>query len=267
MIQSQSQSLPEPTIEVMAIPAFQDNYIWLLRQGQCAAVVDPGDAEPVLAVLRQTGLQLTAILVTHHHRDHQGGVSQLLRHHPVPVYAPQAESITGCSVPLDGGESFSPDGFSAIFQVLAVPGHTRGHIAYSLPGMLFCGDTLFGAGCGKLFEGTPLQMSAAMDRIAALPDTTLIYCAHEYTEENLEFAIAVEPDNVDIQQRIKDARRLRDQELATVPSLLSLEKATNPFLRSREPALIAAARKRQPTLDATDPVQVFACIRSWRDEW
>ena len=167
-------------MKISFIPAFKDNYIWLLTQGKRAFVVDPGDAAPVIARLHADDLTLEGILITHHHADHQGGVGELAVRWQVEVYAPGSESIAGCTRPLSGGEQI--DVLGQPVEVMAVPGHTLGHLAYLVPGALFCGDTLFGAGCGRLFEGTPAQMSASLDRFAALPDDTQVYCAHEYTK-------------------------------------------------------------------------------------
>ncbi len=254
--------------DVVAIPAFRDNYIWLLRRGASAVVVDPGDAAPVATMLEREGLRLVAILITHHHADHQGGVSDLVARaggHPVAVYGPAAESITGLTHALTGGEQVRIPEIDAVFTVLAVPGHTIGHLAYVSGRRLFCGDTLFGAGCGRLFEGTPAQMFASLEVIAALPDDTEVHCAHEYTEMNLRFAQAVEPENPAVRDRVAMARGLREAGRSTVPSTLALERATNPFLRCREPAVLAAALGRGcPT---ADPVSVFAAIRAWRNEF
>lgn len=248
-------------LEVDLIPAFKDNYIWLLRRGDRVAVVDPGDAAPVMARLQADGLQLEAILVTHHHADHQGGVAELAEYWQATVFGPADESIIACSRPLSGGDRI--DVLGQKFDVLAVPGHTAGHIAYRMPGAVFCGDTLFGAGCGRLFEGTPAQMADSLARLAALPDDTLIYCAHEYTAANLNFAAAVEPDNPAIRRRSAAVAERRQAGLPTVPSTLREEKATNPFLRCSEPAVVAAARQRDPA--AQDPVSVFAAIRAWKN--
>ncbi len=249
--------------EILLIPAFNDNYIWLLVRDGRAAVVDPGDATPVIARIEALQLRLETILVTHHHADHQGGVAELIeRWHP-RVFGPEQESITGCSDPLSGGEKIAVLDHPA--DVLAVGGHTRGHIAYHFPGLLFCGDTLFGAGCGRLFEGTPAQMCASLARLAALPDETKVYCAHEYTETNLRFALAVEPQSVPLRERVERVAALRAAGLPSVPSTLGEEKATNPFLRCNEPAVIKASQAH--TAVDTSQVAVFAAIRSWRNNF
>lgn len=247
--------------EISPIPAFKDNYIWLLRQGRQAVVVDPGDASPVLDALQAEGLQLAGILITHHHADHQGGVAKLTARWPCPVFAPGNESITGRTQPLSGGEVIEVLGCSV--QVLALPGHTLGHLGYYVPGALFCGDVLFGAGCGRLFEGTPAQMHASLARIAALPDETRIYCAHEYTAMNLPFAQAVEPENRQIAARLQKVRQMREAGLPTVPLCLGEEKATNPFLRCRESAVIDAAMANA-AVDRSE-IEVFAALRRWRN--
>lgn len=247
--------------DILPIPAFKDNYIWLLLRDGHAAVVDPGDPVPVIARLEELGLSLESILITHHHADHQGGISALLEHWEAEVFGPENESITGRTQALRGGEVITVLGQAV--QVMAVPGHTLGHLAYAVPGALFCGDTLFGAGCGRLFEGSPAQMYDSLSKIAALPDETRVYCAHEYTEMNLRFALAVEPENQDLLVRVKRVAALRDADQPSVPSTLAEEKVTNPFLRSAEPVVIAKALE----LGAVDrsPVAVFAAIRQWRN--
>jgi hydroxyacylglutathione hydrolase len=247
--------------EILLIPAFKDNYIWLLVRDGRAAVVDPGDAAPVIARLEALQLQLETILITHHHADHQGGVGELIQRWQPRVYGPAAESITGCSDPLLGGETIEVLGQEV--AVLPVGGHTRAHLAYHVPGAVFCGDTLFGAGCGRLFEGTPAQMCDSLARIAALPDDTRIYCAHEYTEANLRFAVAVEPDNAALRERVERVAQIRSAGLSSVPSSLREEKATNPFLRCAEPGVIAAAQAHGAT--EASLVEVFAAIRGWRN--
>ena len=251
---------------ISSIPAFKDNYIWLLStpDGR-AAVVDPGDAAPVLAALAARGLRLESILVTHHHADHQGGIQALLECWPaVQVYAPANEPITGCKQPLNGGEQI--DVLGTPVTVLAVPGHTLGHLAYCAGEAVFCGDTLFGAGCGRLFEGTPEQMFSALEKLAALPDATRLYCAHEYTAMNLYFAAAVEPENPEIQARSARVAEIRSKGEATVPLSLAEEKATNPFLRCREVAVIRMAREVAAAVDAS-PLAVFTALRAWRNHF
>ena len=249
--------------DVIRIPAFKDNYIWLLRKGAAATVVDPGDARPVLEVLEREGLKLASILVTHHHADHQGGVAALLAHYRAEVYGPAAEAISGISRPLRGGETIHPAGLDSGFAVVAVPGHTLGHLAYYGAGCLFCGDTLFAGGCGRLFEGTPAQMAASLARLAELPDETAVYCAHEYTQSNLRFALAVEPGNRYLQRRAVEVAAARASGLATVPSTIACEKASNPFLRCAEPEVVESARCHGA--GAVDQVAVFAALREWKN--
>ena len=249
--------------EVIRIPAFKDNYIWLLRKGRSAVVVDPGDALPVLEVLKHEALQLEAIVITHHHADHQGGVARLLSEYPVEVFGPAAESITGLTRPLSGGESIRFEAIGAEFRVLAVPGHTLGHLAYYGNGCLFCGDTLFGAGCGRLFEGTAAQMSDSLAKLAALPDETAVYCAHEYTQANLRFAQTVEPGNRELLRRVATVDAARVKGRATIPSTIALEKATNPFLRCNAPEISTCVRDRGE--NASDALAVFTALRQWRN--
>jgi hydroxyacylglutathione hydrolase len=249
--------------DVIRIPAFKDNYIWLLRKGASAAVVDPGDARPVLAVLEREGLSLRTIFVTHHHADHQGGVSSLLARYPAEVFAPAAELIAGVTTPLRGGETIRPAFCDDDFQVIAVPGHTLGHLAYYAAGCLFCGDTLFAGGCGRLFEGSAEQMADSLARLAALPEQTAVYCAHEYTEGNLRFALAVEPGNHRLQSRVNEVAVARAKGLATVPSTIAIEKASNPFLRCAEPEVVKSVKRR--VAEAADEVAVFAALRKWKD--
>lgn len=252
-------------LDIIRVPAFKDNYIWLLRKGASAVAVDPGDARPVLEVLEREGLTLTSILITHHHSDHQGGVAELLVRYPVEVFGPAAESITGITQPLRGGETILLSSLGVEFKVFAVPGHTLGHLAYYGSGALFCGDTLFGGGCGRLFEGTPLQMHDSLVRLASLPDQTAVYCAHEYTEANLRFALAVEPGNHQLRKRVDEVFLARGKGLATVPSTIELEKATNPYLRCAEPEIVASAQtKAGQTLTAAE---VFTVLREWKNNF
>ena len=251
--------------DIIRIPAFKDNYIWLLRKGASAVVVDPGDARPVREALERDGLNLESILITHHHNDHQGGVAGLLEHYSAEVFGPGAESITGVSRPLDGGETIVLASLETRFKTIAVPGHTFGHLAYYGSGALFCGDTLFCAGCGRLFEGTPSQMHDSLTRLALLPDETAVFCAHEYTEANLRFALAVEPGNGHLRQRVADVAAARAKGFATVPTTIGLEKMTNPFLRCTEPEVVASAQTRATQVH--NALDVFTVLREWKNSF
>lgn len=253
-------------LDVHAIPAFTDNYLWLLSKGGDAVIVDPGDAAPVQKLLAERGLKLTAILVTHWHPDHIGGISKLLEHNKVPVYGPRAEfqRIPQLTNPLDDGDQVIALGVS--FHVMAVPGHTLGHIAYYANEQLFCGDTLFSAGCGRLFEGTPEQMHASLRRLAALPSQTKVYCTHEYTLANLAFALAVEPRNKDLGLRLQEVRKLRGENMPSLPTTLAMELATNPFLRTSTPDVVEAAQAHSNQISSS-PEQIFAALRRWKDDF
>ena len=251
-------------LSVAPVRAFKDNYIWTLRDHRHAAVVDPGDAQPVLDYLQAEGLELVAILATHHHRDHVGGVAELLASRRVPVYGPRGEPIPTLTHAVGGSERVTVPELGLDFEVLDIPGHTRAHIAYYGHGMLFCGDTLFACGCGRLSEGTPQQMYDSLQKLAALPDDTLVYCGHEYTLANLAFAKAAESGNPDMTQTEKSAAAARAADKPTLPSTIGREKATNPFLRCTRPAVIASADKYLGSR-ASDPVQVFAALREWKN--
>ena len=259
-------------ISVTPLPAFDDNYIWVLinQQTQQAAVIDPGEAAPVEAFLSAQSLNLVAILITHHHPDHTGGIDALTAQRDIPVYGPDSAKIP--QITHSFGENDSLRLWQIDFSVLEVPGHTLDHIAfYAEQGInnqpaLFCGDTLFAAGCGRIFEGNHTMMLASLDKLATLPPATVVYCAHEYTLGNLAFANAVEPDNADLQQRTVEAKTLRQQGLPTVPSLLSLEQATNPFLRCRREAVIDQA-ERHSGKPCSTTTEVFAVIRRWKDNF
>jgi hydroxyacylglutathione hydrolase len=257
-------------ITVIPLPAFSDNYLGLLQRGPLAAVVDPGDGEVVLAALRQRGLRLTAILVTHHHADHVGGLAALRQAGPVPVYGPRAEAskIPGLTHLLDDGDRLPLPDLGVTFQILGVPGHTLGHIAYhdADAKLLFCGDTLFAAGCGRLFEGTPRQMHGSLGRLAGLPADTAMYCAHEYTLANLDFARAAEPDNPAIAAEIERVQALRAAQQPSLPSTVQRERAVNPFLRCSQPGLVASATAHAGKA-LHDPAEVFAALRRWKDSY
>jgi hydroxyacylglutathione hydrolase len=251
-------------LEVVPVRAFKDNYVWTLRSGKHAAVVDPGEARPVLDYLEREGLALAAILATHHHPDHVGGIPGLLERHRVPVYGPKGEPIATLTRPVAEGDRVDIAEIGASFSVLGIPGHTRAHVAYYGAGALFCGDTLFACGCGRLFEGTAEQMFASLQKLAALPDATKIYCGHEYTLANVRFALNVEPGNAALAARERKSRELRDAGRPTLPSLMAEEKATNPFLRCGEPAVVDSVNKYLGSR-VTDPVKVFAAIRDWKN--
>mgnify|MGYP001244558471 CR=1 FL=1 len=253
-------------IRTFAIQAFKDNYIWALIDDdrRQLVVVDPGDAQPVLAVIRAQGLRLAAILITHHHWDHTNGIKELVAEQPAPVYAPEAEAIGGATHPVREGMAIALPELGLSFTVLEVPGHTRGHVAYYGEGMLFCGDTLFAGGCGRLFEGTAEQMYRSLRRFAELPSNTRIYCAHEYTEANLRFATLVEPDNEALRARLAAVQAQRARGEITLPSTIAEELATNPFLRVDQPAVIESA-ERQAGQRLASAVEVFAAVRKWKD--
>ncbi len=253
-------------VTVVPVSAFKDNYIWLLinPHNQYCAVVDPGDANPVLDALAASGLTLSAILITHHHFDHTGGMEELRKKLSVPIYGPAHDGLVSLDHGLVEDDEVELEQLGLTFKVLDIPGHTKGHIAYFGAGMLFCGDTLFSAGCGRLFEGTAQQMANSLSKIAHLPDNTDIYCAHEYTAANLRFAEVIEPNNKAIQTRIHEVALLRDKNCPTLPSTLSIEKATNPFLRCDQDSVIESARQKCQT-QLTDPVSIFQALRAWKD--
>ncbi|WP_114416505.1 hydroxyacylglutathione hydrolase [Marinospirillum perlucidum] len=257
-------------LDVIALPAFNDNYIWLLklRGDKRCWVVDPGEATPVQHYLQAQGLELEGILITHHHPDHIGGVEDLSSESTTLIGSFQdVYRLPSLSLQVAAGDRFQLLGQTV--QVLEVPGHTLGHVAFFIqdqqPPLLFCGDTLFAAGCGRLFEGTPEQMHTSLQTLAQLPEETRVYAAHEYTLKNLEFARQVEPDNPALQERQQECQELRAAQQPTLPSSLALEKATNPFLRCSEPSVIQAAREFAEKEDLQDPAEVFAALRRWKD--
>lgn len=262
---------------ITRIPAFSDNYLWLLDDGESALVVDPGDAQPIIDALEAKNLKLDYILTTHHHPDHIGGVDTLISRYQPEIIGPQSQYIPQVSKTVKDDEQFEIMGLN--IQVIEVPGHTLDHIAYFIdsPGadnkpsafeqpVLFCGDTLFAGGCGRVFEGTFAQMRSSLAKLKQLPANTLIHCAHEYTQANLAFAIAVEPENQQLIDRVAEVKQMRASNEATVPSELALELATNPFLRYDAAAVIAVAEARKKISNlAAD--EVFGAIREWKDNF
>jgi hydroxyacylglutathione hydrolase len=252
------------------LPAFADNYIWLLQHQQQVLAVDPGDGQAVQQWLaREPGLRLDTILVTHHHADHTGGLADLVQTTGAQVYGPAMERLPVTHTPVADGDTIVWGPLQ--WQVLDVPGHTAGHIAFwtrpsEQPPILFCGDTLFSAGCGRLFEGTPQQMLQSLNRLSQLPEDTRVCCAHEYTLSNLRFARAVEPDNLPLAQHEQQCQALRAEGLPTLPARLGLEREINPFLRTRWPAVQAAVERHAGTACA-DETQVFALLREWKNHF
>ena len=251
---------------VLPIRAFEDNYIWLLHDSQHAVVVDPGEASPVLTALVHHGLQLNAILVTHRHGDHVEGIAELLERFPVPVFGPAHEPIPGLTHPVGEGDLIELPDLAVTFKVLDVPGHTAGHVAYYGGNSLFCGDTLFACGCGRIFEGTPPQMYASLQKLARLPENTAVYCAHEYTLSSIRFAKTVEPDNQALLEREKRDKASVAAGRPTLPSTIALEKLTNPFLRCEEPKVMQSVSRYSGKALLT-PVEVFAALRQWKDKF
>ena len=256
-------------MKLLALPAFADNYIWMLHDGRQALVVDPGESAPVEQALDAHGLRLSAILVTHHHGDHVGGVDALRPRLQGPVWGPAREKIPTPFTPLLDGDS--AEWLGQRFEVIDVPGHTAGHIAYFCAAsdgdapILFCGDTLFSGGCGRLFEGTPAQMHHSLSRLAALPGDTRVCCAHEYTLSNLKFARAVEPHNQDLLDYTARCESLRADGRATLPSSIAQERRINPFMRCAQPEVAAAAATRGARPD--DEVDVLAALRHWKNNF
>lgn len=265
-----SQQASNTCFDLIPLRALSDNYIWLLRRGRQAAVIDPGDARPVIDYLQQEGLELQAILITHHHQDHTNGLAGLRARYPQATsYGPAHDDIPLLDVRLEEGDRIDLPELASRFTVLHVPGHTLGHVVYHDPdlrgsGVLLSGDTLFSAGCGRVFEGTLAQMQASLARLRALPGSTRLYCAHEYSAANLRFAAAVEPDNPDIRAHAAKVAELQAAHLPSLPSSLALECRINPMLRWDALAVIAAASQWQQA-PCTTALEVFSAIRRWKD--
>ena len=251
-------------LDIKSIPAFNDNYIWLIENSdQHCAVVDPGDAAPVIRYLEQHNLTLDAILITHHHNDHIGGVPELVRQFPhIDVVGPANEPVPTLTHAVEAGEQIEL--FGEIFLVLGLEGHTKGHIGYVGDGKLFCGDVLFSAGCGRVFEGTMSQMHTSLNKLVALAEETKVYCAHEYTASNVAFALAVEPDNPLLHQYRDEVNRLRAQNKPTLPTTIGKEKHINPFLRIDQPSVIRSVANRTSN---TDSLAIFTALREWKNEF
>jgi hydroxyacylglutathione hydrolase len=261
------------TLEYVPVPAFADNYIWLVSDGRDAVAVDPGEAAPVRAYLAKRGWRLAAILLTHHHADHVGGVAALIGETRIPVYGPAAEAIPVVTRPLAGGDHVSVPAPHLELDVLEVPGHTRGHIAYFQAGQanggaphVFCGDTLFACGCGRLFEGTPAQMLASLDALAALPGETQVHCAHEYTLSNIRFALACDPENARLREWHDEASALRARDVPTLPTTIDHERAVNPFLRADDPS-VQRTLAEQLHETVPDRLTSFTLMREWKNRF
>ncbi|OGT42741.1 MAG: hydroxyacylglutathione hydrolase [Gammaproteobacteria bacterium RIFCSPHIGHO2_12_FULL_40_19] len=256
-------------LHIKPISAFHDNYIWMISHPESSRViiVDPGEAKGVLEILKERHYSLAGILITHHHHDHTAGIKALIKEYPAPVYGPARDAVPLCDQPLTESDEVAFPDLKLSLQVLDIPGHTAGHIAFVGEGLLFSGDTLFTAGCGRLFEGTAGQMVHSLAKLAQLPNETLVYCGHEYTANNLRFAALVEPENTAIQERIHEVDLKRAQGLPTVPASLAIEKQTNPFLRCHVPAVIRAAEEHCRKSLEGDLTAVFSVIREWKNQY
>jgi len=269
MQQTQSTS----NMKVSMIKAFSDNYIWAISSnvGEKMALVDPGDANVCIEFIEQHQLQLSSILITHHHADHVGGINKLVdycksKQWPLTIYGPESENIPHCDVTLNESQTVILADLDLEFAVIDLPGHTSGHIAYLSQDNLFCGDTLFSGGCGRLFEGTPSQMLSSLEKLSALPERTHVYCAHEYTQANLNFALTVEPCNSELVFYYNQVLQLREEGIATIPTSVMLEKKINPFLRCDQPSLMTSASEFSGD-EVNDKLEAFTIIRNWKDNF
>lgn len=251
--------------DITAIPALQDNYIWTIHNSSHAVVVDPGESAPVQDFLDTHGLQLNAILCTHRHYDHTGGIAKLREVYNVPVYGRQHPNNPHITNGLREGDRLRLDRLDLVFDILEIPGHVDDHIAFVTTTMLFCGDVLFGAGCGRNFEGTLAQLHHSLQRLSGLPEAIRVYCAHEYTDANIRFALACEPGNLALQQRAAATQQLVAAEQPTLPSTIALENATNPFLRCAQPEIIHTLQQRG--LRDTSELTVFTALRAWKNQF
>lgn len=249
-------------LHIIPIPAFDDNYIWLLHHKNHAVVIDPGDAQPVIEALEKNNLKLSAILITHHHHDHIGGVAKLIEHTSARVYAPTYENFDFKHSVLAENDIVHLPEINESFRVMWLPGHTLGHIAYYNKQSLFCGDTLFSAGCGRLFEGTPEQMLQSLNRLKQLDSATKVYCTHEYTATNIAFALTLEPDNETLIARQAIVQQLRSQQLPSIPSTIALELKINPFLRCNQATIWQNSQAK-----SRDELAVFTAIRALRNHY
>jgi len=254
--------------KITALPALRDNYIWMIihEDTRCAVVIDPGDASVVIHALQEQALTLSAILITHHHWDHTDGVKTLKQQYGIPVYGPNRDTVPEIDHLLSDSETLYLENLELEFNILGIPGHTLDHIAYYGHNALFCGDTLFSAGCGRLFEGTAEQLYHSLSKLKQLPDTTDIYCAHEYTLNNLAFALTVEPHNSDCLAYRKKMEEKRTHQQPTLPSSLTTERLINPFLRCDQPSVQAAVRSHA-NIVSNEPVAIFTALRKWKDKF
>jgi len=252
-------------ISIEPIPILETNYVWALHDGQQAVLVDPGRADPPLQWLKDHSLTLAGLLITHHHWDHTDGIDGILDVHQVPVYGPKDSRIPQVDHPLEENDSLQIEHPEFNLKILSVPGHTSIHLAFVGADFVLCGDALFSAGCGRLFEGDAEQMQRSLDKLAALPGQTRVFCAHEYTLDNLRFALQVEPDNPDLNKRLEQVVRMRRHKHITLPSTIADELSFNPFLRTRRPDVIAAAQRKKPGC-GSKPHEIFGVIRSWKDK-